>query len=142
MILRFFRNNKGAIHTSPWIIVGSVVILLITVVVLAVQNYNREKRYMSNILSEKGVALITAVEAGARTGMMGGLWGGQQVQTLIEQTALLPDVLYITITNRNGLVLASSQGGLIGTQLTSSPYLNGDGPSDKINWKIINQENL
>jgi two-component system sensor histidine kinase HydH len=141
MILKFFRNNKGAIHASPWIIVGSVVILLITVVVLAVQNYNREKRYMSNILSEKGAALITAVEAGARTGMMGGMWGGQQVQTLIEQTALLPDVLYITITNRNGLVLASSQGGLIGTQLTGGPYLNGIDPSDKINWKMINQDN-
>ena len=141
MMLRFFRNNKGAVHASPWIIVGSVVILLITVVVLAVQNFNREKRYMSRILSEKGAALITAVQAGARTGMMGGMWGAQQVQTLIEQTALLPDVLYITIINRNGLVLASSQGRLIGTQLTDSPYLNGIDPSDKIHWKIISQEN-
>jgi two-component system sensor histidine kinase HydH len=140
-MLRFFRNNKGAVHASPWIIVGSVVILLITVVVLAVQNFNREKRYMSRILSEKGAALITAVQAGARTGMMGGMWGAQQVQTLIEQTALLPDVLYITIINRNGLVLASSQGRLIGTQLTDSPYLNGIDPSDKIHWKIISQEN-
>jgi two-component system sensor histidine kinase HydH len=99
MILKFFRNSKDSIHASPWIIVGSVVILLITVVVLAVQNYNREKQYMSRILSEKGAALIKAVEAGARTGMMGMMWGGQQVQTLIEETSQLPDVLYITITN-------------------------------------------
>ncbi len=77
-----------------------MVILLITVVVLAVQNYNREKQYMSRILSEKGAALIKAVEAGARTGMMEMMWGGQQIQTLIEETALLPDVFYITITNR------------------------------------------
>jgi two-component system sensor histidine kinase HydH len=141
MISRFFRKNKGAIHASPWIIVGSVAILLITVVVLAVQNYNREKRYMSRILSEKGAALIKAVEAGARTGMMGMMWGGQQIQTLIEETALLPDVLYITITNRNGLVVASSQRGLIGTQLHTNPYLDGIDPSDKINWKIINTKN-
>jgi two-component system sensor histidine kinase HydH len=140
MILRFFRNNKGAIHASPWIIVGSVVILLITVVVLAVQNYNREKQYMSRILSEKGAALIKAVEAGARTGMMGMMWGGQQIQTLIEETALLPDVLYITITNRNGLVLASSQRGLIDTQLRTIVHINGIDPSNKIKWKIINRD--
>jgi two-component system sensor histidine kinase HydH len=141
MFLKFFRNTQGAIHASPWIIVGSVVILLITVVVLAVQNYNREKQYMSRILSEKGAALIKAVEAGARTGMMGMMWGGQQVQTLIEETALLPDVLYITITNHNGTVLASSQRGLIGTQLNSTLHINEIDPSNKINWKMVNRDN-
>ena len=141
MILKFFRNTKRAIHASPWIIVGSVVILLITVVVLAVQNYNREKQYMSRILSEKGAALIKAVEAGARTGMMGMMWGGQQVQTLIEETALLPDVLYITITNHNGTVLASNQRGLIGTQLNSTLHINEIDPSNKINWKMVNRDN-
>ena len=141
MTSKFFRTNKGAIHASPWIIVGSVTILLITVVVLAVQNYNREKHYMSRILSEKGAALIKAVEAGARTGMMGMMWGGQQIQTLIEETALLPDVLYITIINRDSLVVASSQRGLIGTQLSANPFFNGITPSDKINWKIVNTEN-
>jgi two-component system sensor histidine kinase HydH len=141
MILKFFRNTKGAIHASPWIIVGSVVILLITVVVLAVQNYNREKQYMSRILSEKGAALIKAVEAGARTGMMGMMWGGQQVQTLIEETAQLPDVLYITITDHNGIVLASSQRGLIGNQLNSPLHINEIDPSNKISWKMVNRDN-
>jgi two-component system sensor histidine kinase HydH len=141
MILKFFRNNKDTIHASPWIIVGSVVILLVTVIVLAVQNYNREKHYMSSILSEKGAALIKALEAGARTGMMGMMWGGQQIQTLIEETALVPDVLYITITNRNGLVLASSQRGLIGTQLRSALHINEIDPTNKINWRIINRDN-
>jgi two-component system, NtrC family, sensor histidine kinase HydH len=101
------RKNpfKQVMHSSPWIILGSVAILLITVIiVLAVQNYNHEKLYMSCILSEKGAALIKGLEAGSRTGMMGMVWGGQQIQTLIEETALLPDVLYIMITNREGLV--------------------------------------
>jgi two-component system sensor histidine kinase HydH len=141
MILKFFRNKKGVIHASPWIIVGSVVILLVAVVVLAVQNYNREKHYMSRILSEKGAALIKALEAGARTGMMGMMWGGQQIQTLIEETALVPDVLYIKITNRNGFVLASSQRGLIGTQLRSALHMNEIDPSNKINWRIVNRDN-
>jgi len=138
------NRNKSflqSLHTSPLIIVGSVVILLIAVVVLATQNYNREKLYMSSILSEKGAALIKALEAGARTGMMGMMWGEQQVQTLIEETALLPDVLYITIINRNGFVLASSQKGLIGTQLHNGSQISGIVPSNEIKWKIINGEN-
>jgi two-component system sensor histidine kinase HydH len=141
MISRFRRNTKGAIYASPWIIVGSVVILLITVVVLAAQNYNREKQYMSRILSEKGAALIKAAEAGARTGMMGMMWGGQQVQTLIEETALLPDVLYITVANRNGLVLASSRRGLIGTQMSASPAESSLNPSEAINWRFKSIDN-
>ena len=78
------RQSKLSLNASPWIIVGSTLILLIIVVVLAVQNYNREKDYMSRILKEKGAALIKGVEAGARTGMMGMMWGGQQVQTLLR----------------------------------------------------------
>ena len=136
------QNRFGYnLHASPWIIVGSVVILLIVVVVLAVQNHNREKQYMSRILNEKGAALIKAVEAGTRTGMMGMMWGGQQIQTLIEETALLQDVLYITITDIHGVVLASSQRVLIGTQLGNNPYLDEIDPSDKVNWRIINPDN-
>jgi two-component system sensor histidine kinase HydH len=141
MISKTKRNNRGRISTSPWIIVGSVMILLITVVVLAVQNYNREKQYMSRILSEKGVALIKAVEAGARTGMMGMMWGGQQVQTLLEETALLPDVLYLTIVNKKGMILASSDRGLIDTQLSPSAYLSELDLSRKTNWKIVETTN-
>ena len=134
---RFGHN----LHASPWIIVGSVVILLIIVVVLAVQNHNREKQYMSRILNEKGAALIKAIEAGTRTGMMGMMWGGKQIQTLIEETALLQDVLYITITDIHGLVLASSRSASIGTQLGDSPFLEGIDPSDKVNWRIISLDN-
>ena len=58
---------RAGMQTSPWIILGSTVILLIVVMVLAFQNTNRERRYMSEILSAKGAALIRAVEAGARS---------------------------------------------------------------------------
>jgi len=87
-------------------IVGAAVILLIVVLVLAVRNINREKHYMAQILSEKGAALIKAFEAGARTGMMGMMWGGDQVQNLLEETARLPDILYLVVTDENGIVLA------------------------------------
>jgi two-component system sensor histidine kinase HydH len=112
-----------------------VAILLIVVVVLAYQNYSREKKYMSRILSEKGAAIIKAIEAGARTGMMGMMWGGQQIQTLIEETARLPDVFYISVVNRNGLVLASSNRGLIGTQISGGLPVKGLDQPEVTNWR-------
>ena len=139
------RENRVGISlkTSPWIVVGSVVILLTTVIVLAVQNYNREKQYMSSILSEKGAALITTLEAGARTGMMGMMWGGEQVQRLIEETAMLPDVLYITVGDKKGLVLASSNIKSIGTMFDTSQYLNWIDSIERTQWRIkkINNQN-
>ena len=136
-------KNHPARHlkTSPWIIVGSAFILLVTVVVLAVQNYNREKQYMSSILSEKGAALITTLEAGARTGMMGMMWGGEQIQRLIEETAMLPDVLYITVADENGLVLASSNLKLVGSLQNSKEYSNWIGSTGKVHWRILNNDN-
>jgi len=135
MIPETSRRGRIRFHTSPWIIIGSVVILLIVVVVLAYQNYSREKKYMSRILSEKGAAIIKAVEAGARTGMMGMMWGGQQVQTLLEETARLPDVFYILVVNRNGLVLASSNGGLIGRQISGGLPEKGLDQPEATNWR-------
>jgi len=110
-------------------------ILLIVVVILAYQNYSREKKYTSQILSEKGAAIIKAVEAGARTGMTGMMWGGRHVQTLLEETARLPDVFYISLVNRNGQVLASSNRGLIGTQLSGVLPEKGLDQPEAINWR-------
>ena len=62
MISNTRNRSRTSLHKSPWIIIGSVGILLIVVVVLAYQNYSREKKYMSRILSEKGAAIIKAVE--------------------------------------------------------------------------------
>lgn len=98
----------AGMQTSPWIILGSTVILLIVVIVLAVQNTNREKRYMSKILREKGAVLIRAVEAGTRTGMMGMMWRGQQIQRLLEETAKLPDVVYMVVVDPQGRAVAHS----------------------------------
>ncbi|MCB2216946.1 MAG: PAS domain-containing protein [Desulfobulbaceae bacterium] len=135
MISNTFRRRRTNLHASPWVIIGSVGILLIVVVVLAYQNYSREKKYMSQILTEKGAAIIKAVEAGARTGMMGMMWGGQQVQSLIEETAQLSDVFYITVANQQGLVLASSNRGLIGTQMSGVLAEKERDQAEATNWR-------
>ncbi len=108
---------------------------MIVVVVLAAQNYSREKTYMSRILSEKGAVLIKAVEAGARTGMMGLMWGERQVQRLIEETARLPDVVYMCLLDRQGRVLAGSPSKTVSSRL-SPGFLEDLSPSETVAWRF------
>jgi two-component system sensor histidine kinase HydH len=136
--MRIKSSKRGRIGTyvSPWMIVGAAVILLIVVLVLAVRNINREKHYMAQILSEKGAALIKAFEAGARTGMMDMMWGGDQVQNLLEETARQPDILYLAVTDRNGIILADSDKDKIGQRFHNGISTESLKPSTHEQWRL------
>ena len=128
-------------QTSPWIILGSTVILLIVVIILAVQNTNRERRAMTQLLVAKGAALIRAVEAGARTGMMGRMgmiWGGQQIQRLLEETGRLPDVTYMAVVDGKGFIVAHSDTSKLKTPFRpENQKLVHLGPDLQENWEIV-----
>ena len=133
------KNLRAGIQTSPWIILGSTFILLVVVIVLAVQNTNREKHSMTKILRAKGAALIRAVEAGARTGMMGMMWGGQQIQRLLEETGRLPDVKYMAVVDNKGTVVAHSDSSKVNTPFRSDGQrVVHLGPDLQENWELVN----
>ena len=132
---------RARMQTSPWIILGLTVILLIVVLVLAFQNTNRERRYMSELMSAKGAALIRAVEAGARTGMMGMRWGGQQIQRLLEETARLPDVLYMAVIDQNGRAVAHSDPLRIDQPFDQDRQITHLGPGELENWELVTLSN-
>ncbi len=134
------RKKRMGTYSPPWMIVGAVAILLVIVVVLAVQNINREKRYMSKILSEKGAALIKAFEAGARTGMMGTMWGGDQVQTLLEEIARQPGIFYLTVTDSTGLILAHSNRLRIGQRFIREDSIKSLGTTTVEQWRLTDYE--
>ena len=135
------KPSKGSLRTgmktSPWIILGLTAILLIVVMVLVFQNTNRERRYMSELMSAKGAALIRAVEAGARTGMMGMMWGGQQIQRLLEETARLPDVMYMAVIDQDGRALAHSDPSKIDMVLDEDRQITHLGPDELENWELV-----
>jgi two-component system, NtrC family, sensor histidine kinase HydH len=133
------RGLGPGMQTSPWIILGLTAILLVVVMVLAFQNTNRERRYMSELLSAKGAALIRAVEAGARTGMMGMKWGGQQIQRLLEETAFLPDVLYMAVIDETGRAVAHSDPVRINQPFDPGRQLTHLGPEEQENWELVTQ---
>ena len=63
---------------------------------------------MTQLLLEKGAALIKAFEAGARTGMRGGFGANIRLQHLLEETANEPGIFYIAVTDASGRIVAHS----------------------------------
>ncbi|WP_319759055.1 ATP-binding protein [Maridesulfovibrio sp.] len=124
-------------NVSPWIVIGTSLILVAVVLTLAFMNYNREKEYTGRVLSEKGTALIRAFEAGTRTGMMGRLGQGANIQQLIDETAALPDILYITIVDGDGRVVASSEKNTIGSTFIAPAGLKRLSPSNSTKWRVM-----
>lgn len=141
MTFRLKNKTSPGLPTSPWIILGSTAILLAVVLVLAIANTNREKRYMAQMLKTKGAALIQAVEAGARTGMTGMMWRGQEVQRLLEETARLPDVRFMAVVDRNGRVVAHSDKARIGAPFRQGEPLQHLGPDQIENWELVEGAN-
>jgi len=94
---------------------------------------------MSQVLSTKGAALILAVEAGTRTGMMGMMWGGAQVQRLLEETAQLPDVLYMAVLDTDGTVLAHSDRERVGQPFRKDDPIIHNAAEFEENWEVISQ---
>jgi two-component system, NtrC family, sensor histidine kinase HydH len=131
------RRQLGS-YLSPWLVLGAVAILLAVVVVLAVRNINREKRYMAEILGEKGAALIKSFEAGARTGMMGMMWGGNQVQTLLEETARQSGILNLVVTDKTGRILADNDKAEIGKQFLDEQSMKALEPGTTVRWRVTN----
>lgn len=122
---------------SPWVIIGISVVLVGVVVTQAAMNYNREKKYMGQILSEKGAALIRSFEAGTITGMLGRMGSEAHMQTLLEETAAQEDISYIVITDQSGTILAHNQKDEIGHSFTPPLSKTDALPSDRPQWRTV-----
>jgi len=99
---------------SPWAILASLAILGPMAFFLTANSINRDKENMTRLLVEKGAALIRSFEAGARTGMMGMGWGTLQVERLLVETARQSDILYLVVTDEQGITLAHSDPSQVG----------------------------
>ncbi|MFZ0456050.1 MAG: ATP-binding protein [Ignavibacteriaceae bacterium] len=107
--------NKPKNLKYPLIALAAASALLIIILgVITYLNYNHDKELLRNQLLQEGLTLIRSTEAGARTGMMEMMWGENQIQTLISETAKGPNIISINLTDKNGRVLASSDSGSIG----------------------------
>ena len=115
-------------------------VLIAVVVVQAVMNYNREKKYMGQLLAEKGSALIRSFEAGSKTGMMGLFGNEAHLQTLLEETASQGDISYIFIVDSTGEILAHNTKQRIGTQLNDLELKDNISALDTPQWRIVERK--
>lgn len=125
---------------SPWVVIGASVILTAVVLVFAVVNINREKQVMTRVLNEKGAAVIKAVEAGARAGLRGGFGAGVRIQTLVEESAGQPDILYIAITDKSGHNLVNSDPDRVGKLFLTKEDMVELAPEASLQWRLVQEE--
>lgn len=133
------RINIFLGNISPWAVIGMSLILVVVVLVLAFMNYNREKQYMGRVLSEKGAALIKAFEAGTRTGMMGMLGEGPNLQVLMQEIAAQPDILYIAVVDSSGEILAHSDEVEIGQQFIPEKDMVELAVTKETQWRVVDE---
>jgi len=138
--MRFAMKNPFRQGGSPMLVIGAAGILAIVVAVMAVIDMGREKQYMTELLLEKGAALIKAFEAGARTGLRGGFGANIRLQHLLEETASQPGIFFIAVTDASGRIVAHSDASRIGQQLFSSEELADLKPSGAEQWRLVQQE--
>ncbi len=100
---------KGGVPgLSPLVIIGIFVILVPIFVLMTIDNIREQHGRIKEKLTGKGLLLIRSFEAGTRTGMITTRWGGKRVQRLLAETAEQPEIEYMMITDRGGLILAHS----------------------------------
>jgi two-component system, NtrC family, sensor histidine kinase HydH len=135
-----FKTNPFRQAASPFVVIGAAGILALVVVVMAAIDLGREKDYMTELLLEKGAALIKAFEAGARTGMRGGFGANIRLQHLLEETASEPGIFYIAVTDATGRIVAHSEASRIGQQLFTAQTLGTLAPTGTEKWRLAREE--
>ncbi|MGD8611345.1 MAG: ATP-binding protein [Desulfobacterales bacterium] len=135
------KNRRFWTGVPPWVLIGAVVVLLPIVIFVTVENINRQKEKSTDLLLEKGAALIRSFEAGTRTGMMGQMmgrqWGGFQLQQLLAETAQQPDIVYLMVTDESGKAIAHNNPEQIGRIHGAELDLKKISGSKKIEWRKI-----
>ena len=121
----------------PWVLIGAVAILLPIFTFLTIENLNRQKEKSTQLLLEKGAALIRSFEAGTRTGMMGRPRGDFQLQRLLTETAQQPDIVYLFVADINRNILAHNDLEQVGEQLEHQSDLTEIYNAQHIFWRQV-----
>ncbi len=135
-----FNKDKNALTwwgVPPWILIGAVLVLLPIFAVSTVMSINRQKEKSTQLLLEKGAALIRSFEAGTRTGMRGMRRGGFKLQHLLTETAQQPDIVYLFVADIGGKILAHNDLGIVGSILTDELDLEHIARQKSLQWRQV-----
>ena len=128
------RNT--VLRLSPWLIVGSAVILGLAIAFWAVKNARQERENMTRNLLDRSGALIWALEGGVRAGM-GMRVSASHLQYLIEETAKQPGIAYMAVVTWQGFILAHSDRNRIGDEMYPPETMTDLAPSTLTRWRVV-----
>lgn len=131
------QHHRVWTRIPPWIFVGAVVVLLPLFGFMTYETIHRQKENSVRLLMEKGAALIRSFEAGTRTGIMGTHWDSFQLQRLLTETALQPDIVYLLVTNSRGHIIAHNDPAQIGKRYARQPDLSELTRSDSVLGRMV-----
>ena len=133
----FMRGHTDTV--ARWLsgVLPAVILILVGLfAVVVIRDYGRESAAARQTLLEKGSVLIRALESGTRVGMGMRMHHAQQ-QTLLEEMAGQPGVLWFAVTDAQGNVVMHSDPTLVGKTLYSSAEMQTLHPAEEAQWRAI-----
>lgn len=129
------RLRKDSVASClSWLLTGVILLLVCLFSVLIVRDYGRENAAAQQALQEKGRVLVSALESGTRAGM-GMRMHHAQLQSMLEEMAWQPGVLWFAVTDEQGKVIAHSDPQQVGKTLYQPDEMRALQVSEKERWR-------
>ena len=109
---------------SPLLFVGILLILLPIFTFMTMDRLKKQKEFSTQRLMGKGISLIRTFEAGTRTGFFTMGWGARRIQTMLFETSLQPEIVYMMIISKDGRILAHSDASRVGNIFHAMPAIS------------------
>ncbi len=115
---------------SPWILAAACTLLTLIIGVFAINNYQREKKLMSDALLQQGITIVRFVMSSSRASLRGNMrnihvamwqWT-DHVQQAINNTADQPGMRFLGLIDPEGHILSSTESGRNGTMIDESTF--------------------
>ncbi|WEF27935.1 two-component system sensor histidine kinase ZraS [Klebsiella aerogenes] len=129
-------SRDAAAGALSWLLTSTIVLLVILFSAMIVRDYGRETAAARQTIAEKGSVLIRALESGTRVGM-GMRMHHAQLQTLLEEMAWQPGVLWFAVTDENGKTIAHSDPRQVDKALYTPAQMRELGVGEQERWRRL-----
>ncbi|MDR2861150.1 MAG: PAS domain S-box protein [Syntrophobacterales bacterium] len=121
-------------NISPWIVLAMLVVLAPVMTIMTIQDLKRQRLFMTELLREKGFAMIRSFEAGLRSNPQE-MWTPFELQKFLMESAQQPDMDYMVITDLEGTIIADSDPSLLGEKYDPQLPLREIAARAKPEWR-------
>ena len=136
------------IVSSPWLLAAAAALLIIIIATFALHNYRLERRLMREALEQRAVTLVRVLHSSIRIALINELRQHQQLtsawpeqlQQVVSHVGDEKDILFVSLANEAGTVLAHSEQGKIGSSISWPQTSRAKDKEPASRYEIISQE--